>query len=218
MQINCFQNQQEDVGMICTGMLFTDEKLKPQRVFKGFKDDNQKKLIKNLYLQPTNSASIMMIKKIVFSQVGLFDERLYGWDDFEMWMRIASQYKIKYIKEALVEKRMHTENAQRLPKVQKEAKGVFDRTVQLHPFLEAYRAVKQAGMLYSEAVMLMKQKQIDRAKLKLKETMKTGHLVVRAFFLFILIFFLGNRAIWVKDRLSTVRNLLRSALLRIMGC
>ena len=95
MQVNCFKDQEEDVGMVCTGMIFTDEKLKSQRIFMGFKDDNQKELIKSLYLQPTNSSSIMMIKKNCFSKVGFFDEGLYGWDDFEMWMRIASQYIIK---------------------------------------------------------------------------------------------------------------------------
>jgi len=216
-QVNFFKNQQEDVGMICTGMVFTDEKLKPQRIFKGFRDDDQKGLVKNIYLQPTNSASVMMVKKRCFSQLGFFDETLYGWEDFEMWMRIASQYKIKYIREAIVKKRMHTESAQRLPKVQKEAKKVFNQAVQLHPFLEAYRAEKEAKMLYSEAVTLMKQKEIDKAKLKLKETMKRGHVIAKAFFLLILIFFLGNRAIWVKDQLSAVRNLLRSLLLKIAG-
>jgi len=218
MQVNCFKDQEEDVGMVCTGMIFTDEKLKSQRIFMGFKDDNQKELIKSLYLQPTNSSGIMMVKKNCFSKVGFFDEGLYGWDDFEMWMRIASQYKIKYIRKAVVKKRMHPENAQRLPKVQQEAKKVFDQVVQLHPFLEAYRAKKETKMLYAEAVKLTEQKEMDKAKLKLKETMKRGRVVSKAFFLFILIFFLGNRAIWVKERLSAVRNLLRSLLLRIMGC
>ena len=215
LQANCFKNQEEDVGMICTGMIFTDEKLQYQRIFMGFKDDNQKELVKSMYLQSTNSASVMMIKKKCFSQLGLFDEGLYGWDDFEMWMRIASQYKIKYIREAVVKKRVHTENAQRLPKVQKEAKKVFDQAVQLHPFLAAYSAEKQARMLYSEAVTLMKEKEINKAKLKLKETMKRGHGVSKAVFLLILIFFLGHRATWAKDQLSILRNLLRSLLLSI---
>jgi glycosyltransferase involved in cell wall biosynthesis len=206
MQVNCFKNHHEDVGMICTGMIFTDEKLKSQIIFRGFKDDNQKEMVKSLYLQTTNSSSIMMIKKKCFYRVGFFNEELYGWDDFEMWMRIASQYKIKYIREGLVKKRMHTENVQKLPKVQKEAKKVFDLTIQLHPFLETYRAEKEARIIYSEALTLMKQKEIEKAKLKLKETMKRGHVVAKAFFLFILIFFFGNRAIWVKDRLSVLRN------------
>lgn len=217
VQVNCFKNQQEDIGMICTGMVFTDEKLKPQRIFKGFRDDDQKELVKNIYLQPTNSASVMMVKKRCFSQLGFFDESLYGWDDFEMWMRIASQYKIKYIREAVVKKRMHTENWQSLPKVRKEAKKVFDQAVQLHPFLEDYRIEKEARMLYSEAVTLLKQKEIYKAKLKLKETMKRGRVAIKAFSLLILVFFLGNYAVWIKDWLRNVRNLLRSLLLRIAG-
>jgi len=217
VQVNCLKNQQEDIGMICTGMVFTDEKLKPQRIFKGFRDDDQKELVKNIYLQPTNSASVMMVKKRCFSQLGFFNESLHGWADFEMWMRIASQYKIKYIREAVVKKRMHTENWQNLPKVRKESKKVFDQAVRLHPFLEDYRTEKETRMLYSEAVTLLKQKEIDKAKLKLKETMKSGRVAVKAFFLLILVFFLGNHAVLIKDWLHDVRNLLQSLLLRVAG-
>lgn len=218
IQVNYLRNCQEDVGMICTGMVFTDEKLKPQRIFRGFKDDNQKELIKSIYLQPDNSTSIMMVKKRCFSVLGFFDESFHGWDDFEMWMRIATQYKIKYIKEVMVKKRVHAENVQTLPHVQKEARKVFDQILQLHPFLKAYKGEKEVSLLYLEAVALLRQKEKDQSKLKLKEAMKGDHHVTKPLFLFILISFLGNRAIWVKDQLSMLMCLLQSLLLKITGC
>ncbi len=213
MQVNCFKNQQEAVGMICTGMVFTDEKLKPQSIFRGFRADDQKELVKSIYLQPINSGSIMMIKKKCFSQLGFFDEGLNVWDDFEMWMRIATHFKIKYIKKAMVKKRMHSKNTQRLLQVQKEAKKVFDQALQMHPFLKAYKGKKEARILYQEAIALLRKKEKGQSKLKLKETMKKGHLIARAFFLLILIFFLGHRVVWVKNQLSMLKYLLQSLLL-----
>lgn len=206
MQIDCFKESQENVGIVCTGMIFTDEKLKPQRNLRGFKDDDHRELIKKAYLQPTNSASIMMIKENCFSQLGLFDENLHGWDDFEMWMRIATQYKIKYIKEPMVKKRMHPRNTQKLLKVRKEKKKVFEQILQLHPFLRDYVKTKEAISLYGEASELLERGEQASARERLRRSVKSNPWCFKALSLYVLSFLPGQASLRVKAVISTIIN------------
>ena len=111
LQLSHFES--EDIGLVCTGMIFTDENMKSKRIFQGFNDTNQKELLKNQYLNPTNSSSVMMIKRKCLSQLGTFDENLLGWDDYVLLMRIATQFQVKYVRAPLVRKRVHPKNAHR---------------------------------------------------------------------------------------------------------
>lgn len=206
VQINCFKKSQEKVGIVCTGMIFTDEKLKPQRNFRGFKCDAHRELIKNAYLRPANSASVMMIKKDCFSQLGLFDENLHGWDDFEMWMRIATQYRIKYIKEAMVKKRMHPRNAQNLLEVRRERKKVFEHILQLHPFLKDYVKTKEAISLYGEALELLERGEQASARERLRRSVKSNPWCFKALSLYVLSFLPGQASLRVKAVISTIIN------------
>ena len=43
----------------------------------------------------------VMIKKKVFDNVGMFNEKLVGTDDYEMWLRISCHYPITYLNKAL---------------------------------------------------------------------------------------------------------------------
>lgn len=50
----------------------------------------------------TGSASNVMIRRDVFSDVGLFDESLVFGEDWDMWIRIAYRYKVDYVNEVTV--------------------------------------------------------------------------------------------------------------------
>jgi glycosyltransferase involved in cell wall biosynthesis len=56
------------------------------------------------------SASAVLIKKEVFSNVGLFDENLRFAEDWDMWIRISRKYEIDYSEKAIVHIRKHGNN------------------------------------------------------------------------------------------------------------
>jgi len=48
------------------------------------------------------SPSSVMIRREVFSDVGLFDETLLACEDYDLWLRVTSRYPVRYIDEALI--------------------------------------------------------------------------------------------------------------------
>jgi glycosyltransferase involved in cell wall biosynthesis len=46
-----------------------------------------------------------LVRKACFDEVGLFDETLSSSEDWDMWIRIASRYKVRYVDEVLVDRR-----------------------------------------------------------------------------------------------------------------
>jgi len=56
------------------------------------------------------SASGVLIKKEVFSTVGLFDEKLRFGEDWDMWLRIAKEYDLDFVEKSLVYIRRHDTN------------------------------------------------------------------------------------------------------------
>lgn len=56
------------------------------------------------------SASNVVIRQSVFSEVGTFDTALRVGEDWDMWLRIAEKYNIDYVDEILVAIRRHSQN------------------------------------------------------------------------------------------------------------
>ena len=55
----------------------------------------------------TAPTSCHVIKKQCFEEIGLFDETLPARQDWDMWIRVSSKYKIGCVQEILVEQREH---------------------------------------------------------------------------------------------------------------
>lgn len=212
LQLERFKLGSDNIGVVCTGMIFTDVNMKPINIFRGFRDEDQKTLIKNLYLKPTNSSSIMMVKKEYFDHIGTFIKDLIGWDDYELLMRLATISQIKYIREPLVKKRIHKNNAQKLIAVQNETEKVFSRILMLHPFLEKYKNIKESNRLYANSIKLLEQGDKILAYNVLKKSIQKRPGNFRAWLLFILYIFTGKYSLKIKNAISTTRNLLITSL------
>lgn len=52
-----------------------------------------------------------LIRHECLDEVGPFNERLYGWDDYELLVRLASRFRFGYLGEPLARLRYHDENA-----------------------------------------------------------------------------------------------------------
>ena len=60
----------------------------------------------------TGSASNVMVRREVFSHVGLFDEQLIYAEDWDMWIRIARCYQVDYVNEVTVKICQHPNSMQ----------------------------------------------------------------------------------------------------------
>lgn len=57
---------------------------------------------------PINGCTLL-IPKICFEKVGVFDEKLKTTQDYDLWFRLAEHYQFKHIAEPLIQSRYHAE-------------------------------------------------------------------------------------------------------------
>jgi glycosyltransferase involved in cell wall biosynthesis len=79
---------------------------RPDLNYVGERDDYHD-LMKNNYI-PTPSD--VLIRKECFQKVGGFNEKLINGCDWELWIRLAKEYKLAFIREPLIAYRMHGAN------------------------------------------------------------------------------------------------------------
>lgn len=91
------------------GMVYTDYDMintKTGKTVREFKHPYDFQFLWQTCIVSTNS----IVRKSVFDKVGLFDEKLYGVEDYQMWLRIGKEYMVYHIAEALFCYRIHGEN------------------------------------------------------------------------------------------------------------
>jgi len=146
--------QDAAAGVVCCAMTFTDPSGNETTVFKGFDDKDQRELIKELYITPVNSSSVMMIRRTSLGRTGVFNESLRGWDDYELLMRLGAEFRICYERRPLVKKRIHRGGAQRLPEVLAEEDRVFEGLLKVHPFLSEFKCERDARRFFDRSIEL----------------------------------------------------------------
>ncbi len=108
LQVN-LMNQHGDVGLVACSANMTDasgENVTESLIFKNY--SNRQALLHDMMsMSLLLGTPNVLIKRECFDKVGLFDESLYGAEDWKMWMNIAKNYDIKFIEEPLVRVRNH---------------------------------------------------------------------------------------------------------------
>jgi len=139
-QVKVFKQATDKLGMVCTGMYFADSIGVAFRQFNGYDDKDQRKMIKDMFLNAINSGSIMMIKIECINEAGVFDEDFVAYDDFDYWMRIAKKFNVKYINAPLAKKRFHGSNTSlHNLSVFPDTIKAYHQACQIHPFLNKYQ-------------------------------------------------------------------------------
>lgn len=106
-QVHCLE-QDPEAGLVYTWTALIDEKGESRgKVIANYAEGNVwKTLIECNILE---CGSTPMIRRCCFESVGVFDINLGSLcDDWEMWIRIASRYSFKVVKEPLVYYRAHS--------------------------------------------------------------------------------------------------------------
>lgn len=103
-----FMEKNSEIGLLGTGCYeMTDKgKVIGKKIFPTSNEILQKDLIKyNPFIQ-----SSIMTRKEIFDKVGLwYDEKFRESEDYDLWLRIAGNYKIANLPEALTMKRYYKE-------------------------------------------------------------------------------------------------------------
>ncbi|CAD6491109.1 MAG: Undecaprenyl-phosphate 4-deoxy-4-formamido-L-arabinose transferase [Candidatus Argoarchaeum ethanivorans] len=166
LQLQKFENADNSLGLVGCGMVFIENN-KCRRIFR-INDEklDQTHILTKIFLTSTNSSSIMMLKKDCLKKIGLFDEKLIGWGDFEMVFRVAKFYKIGYVNRLLVKKRVHPEsaNVKMKKKLRNEAKKIFPLICGYHPFLKSYLPLKEGNTILGKAIESLHNKQYKQAR------------------------------------------------------
>jgi glycosyltransferase involved in cell wall biosynthesis len=95
--------------------------------------------------------SVVVIKRACFEQVGGFDENLRGFNDYDMWIRIARQFHVDCVEQPLVKYYVHRVRISTNPEIM--SAGV-DKMLAKHPTLPIGKYLSHsatlAGMAYCE--------------------------------------------------------------------
>jgi len=97
-------NKYPDVGLVYTDYDIWDTKI--NKVVREFKHPYTWDMLWQTCIVSTNS----IVRRSVFDAVGLFDEQLFGPEDYQMWIRIAQKFILYHIPEPLFTYRVHGEN------------------------------------------------------------------------------------------------------------
>jgi alpha-1,3-rhamnosyltransferase len=102
-----FLNHHPEISMCFTNAIeINDEGIDSNKIFEIPDEINFYQLL----LRNPIVASSVMIRASTFDNVGLFDEKLKV-EDWDMWLRILSKFKINGIPEELTKYRIHSSNA-----------------------------------------------------------------------------------------------------------
>ncbi|NCB11914.1 MAG: glycosyltransferase [Erysipelotrichia bacterium] len=103
-QVDFFE-QNQDIGMVFTNLELIDEvgKAIGYQTHKANGDIYKELFFENIVDAPSSC----MIKKEVFEKVGNFKEWMKSAEEYELWFRLAKEFKIYSINEPLVEYRIH---------------------------------------------------------------------------------------------------------------
>ncbi len=127
-----YLDKNPDVGLVYSWTAITDAEGKPTgRVMTPADEGDvwKKILVRNIVVCPS-----VLVRRCCFDKVGLFIDSLRFNEDWEMWIRIASQYQFAVIKEPLVYYRQHPNNtSKKWQSMQDGYKFVIEKTFQSVP-------------------------------------------------------------------------------------
>lgn len=135
----------------------------------------KKKVIEQLFLNNFIGFETALVKKKCFDKVGLFDERMVGFSDHDMWLRIAGVFNVEgYIDLPLVRKRQHELQLSkvRVEAVLKDQFLLVMKAVEHYPFLGNVERKKLAVLYYTWGIALFQRGNRNVAKEKLIKAVK----------------------------------------------
>jgi len=127
---------------------------------------SKRELIETLFLWNFIGFETVLVKRKCFDEVGFFDERMVGFSDHDMWLRIAGKFNIVYTSLPLVKKREHTLQLSKTQaeKVLRDEFLLVRKARYQYPFLEKVVPKKLASLYYSLGTVMLQKGNNEKAK------------------------------------------------------
>jgi glycosyltransferase involved in cell wall biosynthesis len=133
------------------------------------------KMIENLFLANFIGFETVLVKRNCFDEVGFLDERMTGFSDHDVWLRIAGSFNIRgYIDLPLVKKRLHKSQLSnvRLDDVLKDEFLLVKKAIDRYPFLKKAERKKLASLYYKWGIALLHKGNTEEAEQKLLKAIR----------------------------------------------
>ena len=108
--------KENQIGLVCSNAIIFDENGEVGEFHKTELPDSNFTL-KSLVWQNSVICSSVLVKKRAIDDVGLMDEspEIFSAEDYELWLRVAQKYRIKYIELPLMKYRTHPGSYKKKP-------------------------------------------------------------------------------------------------------
>lgn len=113
--------------------------------------------IKNLFLFNFLGFETVLVKRRCFDDFDLLDEKMIGFSDHDMWLRLAKRYDMSYLNIVTVKKRAH-KNQISLSKLDETMLDEFllvKKALVTYPFLNKILNKKMANLYYYNATLTL---------------------------------------------------------------
>lgn len=127
----------------------------------------RKGFIRTLFMGNFIPTSSVVTRKICFNKLGLLDERLYGGDDFDFWLRVAGTFDFRYLSEVLLKIRRHSDNASSkavYTMIDQSMSIIVPKAIQRYPFLASLKGRKTSSLYYSFGAYLIRDGEAAKAR------------------------------------------------------
>lgn len=164
----CRLDAEPNIGLVHTWMALVDDRGK--FIGRIMTSDAEGDVWQQLLEKNTIASSSVMVRRSCFEKVGMFSpaRELYSVEDWEMWIRIASQYPFAVIREPLLSWRQHPNNGSKNWRAMEKAyslviEGAFQSAPQEWGFLKersyghanlclAWRVLQSSDRDYKKAI------------------------------------------------------------------
>lgn len=130
-------------------------------------DSSKKEIVEQLFLSNFIGFETVLVRRKCFDEIGFFDERMMGFSDHDMWLRIAGRFNIAYIDLPLVRKREHSSQ---LTKAEtRQGLGdeflLLNKAIHEYPFLRKAERKKLGSLYYALGMVMLQKRSNEEAKL-----------------------------------------------------
>ncbi len=148
-----FLEEHPDYGFVHSAAYFVDDRDNILRSF-SHRLSRQNLLVRDLLLRDFICNSTVVVRKNCFDKTGGFDETIFTPGDWDMWLRLAENYKAGYINEPLVYYRISSSyNFKHIEQVKKEESIVLEKSFSRNPCLPLGLKNKAFSNLYYRSAL-----------------------------------------------------------------
>jgi len=143
---------------------------------------SKKEVVEQLFLNNLIGFETVLVKRKCFGEVGFFDERMVGFSDHDMWLRVAGSFNIGYLDLPLVKKRQHEFQLSkvRIEAVLNDEFLMTKKAIDRYPFLKRVERKKLASLYYTLGIVLLQEGNDKKAKQEFIKAIKCQPLKLKA--------------------------------------